>query len=307
MKNNLRSRIYNAQCNCNVEPIEYMTPYPSMRSLMKGQTIKFSNQVINERFNITNFGFYSLVQQTSNWLESIGIKPRQRVILPELVDYQSEILLFGIWNLGASAVFTHDLHIDKIKESCTNVRTLTLKTDLFKEIESFSDNFEPKYKPLLGDEAVLTFEKKPGIRLSHYNLLVNVNGVQKAIKLKSRTRFHSDLEVGSTCWAIFQVILPFYCGCIKDKNKSDVTIGLSGSEYNIRHDLKNIEKFSDDDIGICLENTAALCIGKNPIHLSDYKIMKKGIKIKGHSVMMGYLEDKINEKIFNEDDLTILF
>jgi len=274
---------------------------------MEGQTIKFSDQVIIEKFKITNLGFFSLVQQTSNWLESIGVKPRQRVIIPKLTNSQSEVLLFGVWNLGASAVFSHNLNITEVKRSCKNVQALKFKTDLFKEIESFSENFEPKYKPLLSDEAVLTFEKKPGIRLSHYNLLVNVNSVQKAIKLKSRTRFHSDLEVGSTCWVIFQVILPFYCGCIKDKNKSDVTIGLSGSEYNMRHDLKNIEKFSDNDIGICLENTAALCIGKNPIHLSDYKITKKGIKIKGHSVMMGYLEDKINEKIFNKDDLTILF
>ena len=307
MKSSLKSRIYNAQCIGNVEPIEYMTPYPSMRSLMKGQTIKFSNQVINERFNITNFGFYSLVQQTSNWLESIGIKPRQRVILPELANHQSEILLFGIWNLGASAVFSHNLHIDKMKKRCKNIQTLKLKADLFKEIESFSDNFEPKYKPLLSDEAVLTFEKEPGIKLSHYNLLVNVSGVQKAIKLKSRTRFHSNLKFGSACWIIFQVILPFYCGCIKGKSKSDVTIGLSGNGYNIRHDLKNIEKFSENDIGVCLENTAALCIGEKPIHLSDYEVIKKGINLKGHSVMMGYLEDRINEKIFNEDNLTILF
>ncbi len=86
MKKDIRSRIYNAQCIGNVEPIEYMTPYPSMRSLMEGQTIKFSDQVIIEKFNITNLGFFSLVQQTSNWLESIGVKPRQRVIIPKLTN-----------------------------------------------------------------------------------------------------------------------------------------------------------------------------------------------------------------------------
>jgi len=307
LKKDIRSRIYNAQCIGNVEPIEYMTPYPSMRSLMEGQTIKFSDQVIIEKFKITNLGFFSLVQQTSNWLESIGVKPRQRVIIPKLTNPQSEVLLFGVWNLGASAVFSHDLNITEVKRSCENVQALKFKTDLFKEIESFPDNFKPKYKPLLSDEAILTFEKGLGIRLSHYNLLVNVNGIQKAIRLKSRTRFHSNLKIGSACWVIFQVILPFYCGCIKDENKPEMVIGTSDSDYNLRHDLKNIKKFSHNDIGICLENTAALCIEKKPIHLSDYEIIENGIQIKGHSVMMGYLDDKINEAAFNNDNLNILF
>ena len=86
-----------------------------------------------------------------------------------------------------------------------------------------------------------------------------------------------------------------------------MVIGTSGSDYNLRYDLKNIGKFSNNDIGICLENTAALCIEKKPIHLSDYEIMENGIQIKGHSVMMGYLEDKINEAAFNNDNLNILF
>ena len=42
--------------------------------------------------------------------------------------------------------------------------------------------YNPQYKPLLSDEAILTFEKGPGIRLSHYNLLINVNGIDKAIE-----------------------------------------------------------------------------------------------------------------------------
>ena len=45
MKKSIKTRIYNAQCIGNVEPIEYMIPYPSMRSLIEGQTIKFSNEI----------------------------------------------------------------------------------------------------------------------------------------------------------------------------------------------------------------------------------------------------------------------
>ena len=48
MKNNLEERIYSAQTIGNVEPIEYMTPYPSIRSLIEGQTIKFGEQTIIE-------------------------------------------------------------------------------------------------------------------------------------------------------------------------------------------------------------------------------------------------------------------
>ena len=64
----LKKRIYNAQCIGNVEPIEYMTPYPSIRSVIEGQIIKFSDKVIFQDLKITNSMFYSFIQQTSNWL-----------------------------------------------------------------------------------------------------------------------------------------------------------------------------------------------------------------------------------------------
>ncbi|MDP6169487.1 MAG: hypothetical protein QF780_05735 [Candidatus Marinimicrobia bacterium] len=307
METSLKNKIYNAQCIGNVEPIEYMTPYPSMRSLIEGQTIKFSNQIIMDKERITNQGFLSYVQQTSNWLESIGIEPKQRVIIQKLTYPQTEILLYGIWNLGASAVLPSDLSMDEVKKRSGTRHMISSKTDLFTEIVSYSDKFEPRYKPLLNDEAILSFEKEPGVRLSHYNLLVNVNGIQKGIGLKSRTRIHCDLLVGSACWVVFQVILPIYCGCICDDRKPEVTIGLSGNDYNLRKDVMNIKKFSNNDIAICMENTAALSIGKTPLHLSDYEIRKDDLKIRGHSVMMGYLDDSINDTSFHNDGLIIPF
>ena len=42
----IKSKIYQARCIGNVEPIEYMIPYPSMRSLIEGQNIKYADQVI---------------------------------------------------------------------------------------------------------------------------------------------------------------------------------------------------------------------------------------------------------------------
>ena len=307
MKTDIKTKIYSAQCIGNVEPIEYMTPYPSMRSLIEGQTIKFSDQLMDEISNITNQDFFDLVMQTSNWLQSIGIEPKQRVIVPELEHLECQILLFGIWNMGCSAVFTQGQSIGKIEKRIVNAQTVRLNESLFDTIKTYSNKYLAKHKPLLGDEAVLSFEKESGIRLSHYNLLINVNGIQKAIGLKGRTRFHCDLRTGSICWIIFQAILPVHCGLIYNKINPELTIGESGKDYNLRHDLNNLSKFSSNDIAICIENTAALSINGGPIHLTDYDMLNDGIRIRGHSVMMGYLDDEINEVAFENGGLKVPF
>ena len=307
MKTDIKTKIYSAQCIGNVEPIEYMTPYPSMRSLIEGQTIKFSDQIMDEISNITNQDFFDLVMQTSNWLQSIGIEPKQRVIVPELEHLECQILLFGIWNMGCSAVFTQGQSIGKIEKRIVNAQTVRLNESLFDTIKTYSNKYLAKHKPLLGDEAVLSFEKESGIRLSHYNLLINVNGIQKAIGLKGRTRFHCDLRTGSICWIIFQAILPVHCGLIYNKINPELTIGESGTDYNLRHDLNNLSSFSSNDIAICIENTAALSINGGPIHLSDYDMLNDGIRIRGHSVMMGYLDDEINEVAFENGGLKVPF
>lgn len=307
MKTDIKTKIYSAQCIGNVEPIEYMTPYPSMRSLIEGQTIKFSDQIMDEISNITNQDFFDLVMQTSNWLQSIGIEPKQRVIVPELEHLECQILLFGIWNMGCSAVFTQGQSIGKREKRIVNAQTVRLNESLFDTIKTYSNKYLAKHKPLLGDEAVLSFEKESGIRLSHYNLLINVNGIQKAIGLKGRTRFHCDLRTGSICWIIFQAILPVHCGLIYNNINPELTIGESGKDYNLRHDLNNLSSFSSNDIAICIENTAALSINGGPIHLSDYDMLNDGIRIRGHSVMMGYLDDEINKVAFENGGLKVPF
>ena len=79
MKKELKERIYKAQCIGNVEPIEYMIPYPSMRSLIEGQNIKFSQQVIFNNPQMTNLQFYEKIHQTAHWLDSIGFKPKDYI------------------------------------------------------------------------------------------------------------------------------------------------------------------------------------------------------------------------------------
>jgi len=307
MKTDLEKRIYQAQCIGNVEPIEYMIPYPSMRSLIEGQNIKFSEQVIIEDSSITNLKFYGLVQQTAHWLDSIGLKPRERIIISELEYPQAEILLYGIWHLGAIAVIPENMDVERVKQKSDTSLLVDQGIDLFKNIKDFPTNFEPKYKPLLNDEALVTFEKEQGIRLSHYNLLVNVNSIQKALSIKSRTRYKSRLEPRSTAWVVFQAILPIYCGCIFTDKKADITISDKdqNSTFYMRKDLKNLAQFKDNHLAICPENTAVLSRGTSPIHLTDLTLEENTLAIRGHSVMMGYLNDSKNESSFRNKTLYI--
>ena len=305
MKTDLEKRIYQAQCIGNVEPIEYMIPYPSMRSLIEGQNIKFSEQVIIEDSSITNLKFYGLVQQTAHWLDSIGLKPRERIIISELEYPQAEILLYGIWHLGAIAVIPANMDVDRVKQKSDTSLLVDQGIDLFENIKDFPTKFEPKYKPLLNDEALVTFEKEQGIRLSHYNLLVNVNSIQKVLSIKSRTRYKSSLKPRSTGWVVFQAILPIYCGCIYDTVNPDFTIGETGNDFNLRYDLKNMSEFSKTDIAICPENSAGLSLEGLPVHLTDFSLKNGELKLQGHSVMMGYLDDSANESSFRNKALYI--
>ena len=282
-----------------------MIPYPSMRSLIEGQNIKFSKQVIIEDPSITNLKFYGLVQQTAHWLDSIGLQPRERIIISELEYPQAEILLYGIWHLGAIAVIPENMDVDRVKQKSDTSLRVDQGTDLFENIKDFPKEFEPKYKPLLNDEALVTFEKEQGIRLSHYNLLVNVNSIQKALSLKSRTRYKSSLKPRTTAWVVFQAILPIYCGCIYDTVNPDFTIGETGNDFNLRYDLKNMSEFSKTDIAICPENSAGLSLEGLPVHLTDFSLDNGDLKLQGHSVMMGYLDDSANELSFRNKALYI--
>ena len=300
MKTDLEKRIYHAQCIGNVEPIEYMIPYPSMRSLIEGQNIKFSEQVIIEDPSITNLKFYDLVQQTTHWLDSIGLNPRERIVISEL-----EILIYGIWHLGAIAVIPANMDVNRVKQKSDTSLLVDQGIDLFKNIKDFPTTFEPKYKPLLNDEALVTFEKEQGIKLSHYNLLVNVNSIQKALSIKSRTRYKSSLEPRSTAWVVFQAILPIYCGCIYDTVNPDFTIGETGNDFNLRYDLQNMSEFSETDIAICPENSAGLSLEGSPLHLTDFSLENGELILQGHSVMMGYMDDSSNESSFRNKALYI--
>ena len=303
----INKNIYNAQCIGNVEPIEFMIPYPSMRSLIEGQNIKYSKQTIIGKPQLTNLDFYNYIQRTANWLESIGAKPKHPIIIPTLEYPQSEILLYGIWQLGAIAVINANLDHEKIANQLNDPIFISDKTSLFNEIKNFSEKYNPKYKPNLSEEALITFETGNGIKLSHYNLLVNANSIQKALNIESRTKIYCNLEPDSSAWAVFKAILPIYSGCTFDNENPDLSISTQDGDYLLRYDFQKLKKFSKNDIAICPENTAAISVGSNPIHLTDFYLNKNDLQIKGHSLMMGYLSQELNKSSFKKDGFFIYF
>ena len=179
--------------------------------------------------------------------------------------------------------------------------------NLFNEIKKFPEKHNTKYKPNLSEEALLTFETGNGIKLSHYNLLVNANSIQKALNIKSRTKIYCNLEPNTSAWAVFKAILPIYSGCIFDKDNPDLSINTQDGNYSLRYDFKNLKEFSNNDIAICPENTAAISVGPHPIHLTDFFLNKSNLKLKGHSVMMGYLDQQLNNLSFKKDGFFIYF
>ena len=46
MPSDLKERIYQAQCLGNVQPIEHMVPYPTLRALVDGQNIKDGEKLV---------------------------------------------------------------------------------------------------------------------------------------------------------------------------------------------------------------------------------------------------------------------
>ena len=289
MSSDIKKRIYRAQCIGNVEPIEHMVPYPNLRSLVDGQNIKYGEKMVYADLGLTSDKIYRLAQQTANWLIDKEVKPKDRVLIDKLPFPQTEILAFGIWTLGATIVITGDENLVEAEKAISPTITIDIETDYFEKIKSFPENYDPAFKPLLQHEAMIYWDKGKGIRLSHYNLLVNANGIQHAIDLFENQTYHVNLEPNSTAWVILQAILPLYTGAPLTANNPDMTIGINKGDYKICFEWDSLEETSPPSLYVCNENTAFLSMNKSPIHLSAFDNDTNPTKISGHSVMMGYV------------------
>ena len=305
MSYDLKKRIYRAQCIGNVEPIEHMVPYPNLRSLVDGQNIKYGEKMVYADLGLTSDKIYRLAQQTANWLIDKEVKPKDRVLIDKLPFPQTEILAFGIWTLGATIVITGDENLVDAEEGISPTKKINIETDYFEKIKSFPENYDPAFKPLLQHEAMIYWDKGKGIRLSHYNLLVNANGIQHAIDLFENQTYHVNLEPNSMAWVILQAILPLYTGAPLTANNPDMTIGINKGDYKICFEWDRLEETSPPSLYVCNENTAFLSMNKSPIHLSAFDNDTNPTKISGHSVMMGYIDNKLNEKAYLKNSLKI--
>ncbi|HCI16956.1 MAG: hypothetical protein HN927_07705 [Candidatus Marinimicrobia bacterium] len=301
----LKQNIYNAQCIGNVEPIEYMVPYPNLRSLVEGQNVKYGEKMVYADLGLTSDKVYRLAQQTANWLVSEGVKPKDRILMDQLPFPQCEILAFGIWTLGASLVLTGDGNLNGANKSAAPVLTITGESNYFKKIKPFSEDHNPSFKPLLQHEAMVFWNKGVGIQLSHYNLLVNANGIQHAIDLFEDQTYHINIPPNSMPWVILQTMLPLYTGAPLTSDNPDMRLGINEGDFQIRFAWDKLKDTSPPSLYVCNENTAFIAMNKMPIHLTAMDDDTSPQTITGHSVMMGYLEDALNEKVFTGNSLKI--
>ena len=305
MSSNLKERIYQAQCLGNVEPIEHMVPYPNLRSLVDGQNVKYGKKMVYDDLGLTSDKIYRMAQQTANWLVSKGIRPQDRILMDQLPFPQNEVLSFGIWTLGASMILTGDGDLDGATIASSPSLTIALDTNYFEKIKSFSEYHDPTHKPLLADEAMVYWSDGKGIQFSHYNLLVNTNGVQHAIDLFENQTYHINIEPNSMPWVILQAMLPLYTGAPLTSNNPNMRLGVDEGDFRIQFQWDKLEETDPPSLFVCNENTAFIAMNKIPIHLTAMNHATHPTSITGHSVMMGYLENTLNEKMFKDGSLII--
>lgn len=292
----LKERIYQAQCLGNVEPIEYMAPYPNLGAIVDGMIIKHSDKQLFGDRGWTRMDFHRRVKQTANWLSSRGVKPKERVLISSFPFPDAESLAFAIWTVGASLVISNESDFSLAGEK-TNPSFSILKNPFPNCLEGKPDKFNSTYNPLLEDEALVFLTTGKGIRLNHYNLLINASGVEKALNLEDYMTLHCDLSADSTAWAVLQAILPLYFGGTFTEDNPDVNLT---SDYKVVFDLANLDSGDPKEIMILPENTAVLAVGQEPIHMTRYKSEEGFLKVEGHSVMMGYLDESLNDAHFRD-------
>jgi acyl-CoA synthetase (AMP-forming)/AMP-acid ligase II len=309
----LAERIYRAQCFGNVEPIEYMVPYPNIGSLLEGQVIKIGNKPLYPDEGLSYHDFHMQVLKVANWLTLNRLEPHDRVLIQNIQFPMAEIFAFAVWTAGASLI---------ILDSNYNKRTLSLAQpkmvldgpEIMEKVdfESLETVFSPQSKALLMNEALVFISGSRGIRLSHYNLLVNASGALHELNLTELSRIQISLLPNSTTWAVLQAILPLYSGASITTDHPDITFvsnsfnDLSESEIALDYNWKTMKECNNpQQMFIVPEATAFLALGKKPNRLTEIDHLAQQIAIRGHSVMMGYLDDKMNDRIFHDNAMIL--
>lgn len=294
----LSERIYQAQCFGNVEPIEHMVAYPNLSSLVEGATIKYSRETCFPDWEISNASFQDQVVLAARWLQEQGCKPGDRIQFDEVQEPTAHFLAFATWLIGASLVLTHS-PLPSEPDQPDNIKTITGPTDL---VVSPPGPFQPTAVPLLGDEACFVLTRPAPVRLSHYQLLVNVNGLCSGIPVDPDNRIHAHEPLFTLSWLLTSVLLPFYARCSFTVQDPDITFNAPRAKgeksLTITSEWKNA--FLPHELYLRPETGGVLCIGGDPIHLMRMTVSAEYLAISGHGVMMGYWPEERNETVFKD-------
>ena len=308
-KTNLEKRIYKAQCYGNVEPIEYMTPYPNLPALVEGQNVKYKDHLLYHDLDMTNEDFFKLVQKTTHWLKASGAKPKDRVLISGIQFPWAECIAFAVWTIGGTLVISNQDDYQTAKSLSKPKLTVQADINVEKEINAFDEQFEPEFNANLQDEALIYWANGKGIRLSHYNLLVNANGAQKKLDLFEQDTYLIQLKADSTAWVVLQAILPLYTGAGITSKNPKITISLpnqfNSTDYIVDFTWTNLKNTTPPRLFITPENTAVVSVGSSPVHMTKFELKNQNIYLSGHSVMMGYFDEEENENIFTDSSLVL--
>jgi len=299
--------IYKAQCFGNVEPIEYMVPYPNLRSLAVGQCIKFSKKILYKELGITNGDFLISINKTANWLASQKIKKGDRVFVTNIQSPMMEILSYAIWSIGAVLVISNDEELE-ITINKTNPKLVIdrITENVQRGINDHSDIYIETSTILLSAEALIYFNNKNGIRLSHYNLLINTYGIQKHLNILHKDILNIDIPINTSTGTVLKTILPLYSGTSISDKSANITFGTkSDANYQVKFEWDKLCDTKPQSLYVLPEATAILAIGSTPNHVISITHEKGRFKINGHSVMTGYLDDNENNKLFKSGSLVL--
>ena len=249
--------------------------------------------------------FSIVFKEYQTGLNDQGVLPKDKVVIDDNSFLNSILLLYGLWHIGAIAVFLEkENHSPKKK---LNVKCLDYSGDLIKITESHSSHFIPKYKPLLNDDAVVVVSNDKTVFLSHYGLLVNANGLQKLLNLKQQQSFFCDIKPKTSFWVVLCAILPIYAMATFTSKSPSILLTYDDIDikdgFKLREDWVNIDNYEINELALCKENSAVFALNNNPIHLTDYKIIEDELWLKGHSLMNGYFEK--DKMVFKDDYLII--
>jgi hypothetical protein len=219
-----------------------------------------------------------------------------------------EILSYAIWSTGAVLVIADEKENDSV---INKLKPKLIIDKITKKIKSTIDgqpeNFIETSNTLLLDEAVIYFINGNGIRLSHYNLLINTYGVQRHLNILHKDVLNIDVPSNTSTGIVLKTILPLYAGTsISDKSANISFSAKSDADYQVKFDWIKLRDSEPQCLYILPEATAILAIGCTPNHLVSIIEDKDKIKINGHSVMMGYFDTIANNRVFKSNSLVIL-